>query len=92
MTRPMGLLQWSQTVSTYLPHLSQPHRTGLVLWSCGIVVAQSCGLTTVATFLAYLLGRGEATVREQLRDWYRDGVHKSGANRGDKRRSLEVST
>jgi Transposase DDE domain len=92
MTRPMGLLQWSQTVSTYLPHLSQPHRTGLVLWSCGIVVAQSCGLTTVATFLAYLLGRGEATVREQLRDWYRDGVHKSGAKRGDKRRSLEVST
>ena len=42
--------------------------------------------------LAYLLGRGEATVREQRRDWYRDGVHKSGAKRGDKRRSLEVST
>ena len=92
MTRPMGLLQWSQTVSTYLPHLSQPHRTGWVLWSCGIVLAQSCGLTTVATFLAYLLGKGEATVREQLRDWYRDGQHKSGAKRGDKRCSLEVVT
>src|SRR5215510_1867589 len=92
MTRPMGLLQWSQTVSTYLPHLSLPHRTGLALWSCGIVLAQSCGLTTVATFLAYLLGKGEATVREQLRDWYRDGTHKSGAKRGDKRRTLEVST
>jgi Transposase DDE domain len=92
MTRPMGLLQWSQTVSTYLPHLSLPHRTGLALWSCGIVLAQSCGLTTVATCLAYLLGRGEATVREQLRDWYRDGAHKSGAKRGDKRRTLEVAT
>ena len=92
MTRPMGLLQWSQTVSTSLPHLSQPHRTGLVLWSCGIVLAQSCGLTTVATFLAYLLGKGEATVREQLRDWYRDGQHKRGAKRGDKRYSLEVVT
>ena len=92
MTRPMGLLQWSQTVSTYLPHLSQSHRTGVVLWSCGIVLAQSCGLTTVATCLAYLLGKGEATVREQLRDWYRDGAHKSGAKRGDKRRTLEVST
>jgi len=42
--------------------------------------------------LAYLLGKGEATVREQLRDWYRDGAHKSGAKRGDKRRTLEVST
>jgi len=92
MARPLGLSQWAQTVSMYLPHLSQPHRTGLILWSCGIVLAQSCGLTTVATVLAYLLGRGEATVREQLRDWYRDGAHKSGAKRGDKRRSLEVST
>ena len=92
MTRPMGVLQWSQTVSTSLPHLRQPPRTGLVLWSCGIVLAQSCGLTTVATFLAYLLGKGEATVREQLRDWYRDGQHNSGAKRGDKRCSLEVVT
>jgi hypothetical protein len=92
MTRPMGLLQWSQTVSTYLPYLSQPQRTGLALWSCGIVLAQSCGLTTVAACLAYLHGRGEATVREQLRDWYRDSAHKSGAKRGDQRRSLEVTT
>ena len=91
MARPMGLLQWSQTVSIYLPHLSQPHRTGLALWSCGIVLAQSCGLTTVAACLASLLGKGEATVREQLRDWYRDGAHKSGAKRGHKRRRLEGS-
>ena len=64
----------------------------MTLWSCGIVLAQRCGLTTVAPCLASLLGRGEATVREQLRDWYRDGAHKSGAKRGDKRRTLEVAT
>ena len=69
MTRPMGLLQWSQTGSTYLPHLRQSPRTGVVLWSCGMVLAQSCGLTTVATCVAYVLGKGEATVRAQLRDW-----------------------
>jgi hypothetical protein len=91
MTRPMGLLQWSQTVSTSLPHLSLPPRSGLALWSGGMVLAQSCGLTPVATCRAYLLGKGEATVREQLRHWYRDGAHKSGAKRGDKRRTLEVS-
>jgi hypothetical protein len=91
MARPVGLSQWHQTVSTYLPHLSQPQVKVLVLWSFGIVVAQSCGLTTVAGCLAALLGTSETTVREQLRDWYRDAVHKSGAKRGTKRRTLEVA-
>jgi hypothetical protein len=31
------------------------------------------------------------TIREQLRDWYRDARDKSGAKRGRKRRSLEVT-
>jgi hypothetical protein len=77
-------------VSTYLPDLSQPQVTVLVLWSLGIVLAQNCGLTTVAVLLAYLLDCGERSVRERLRDWYRDGPHKCGAKRGDKRRSLDV--
>jgi hypothetical protein len=91
MARPEGLLQWQQTVSTYLPHLSKPQVTVLVLWSFGMVLAQSCGLTTVAITLAYVLGRSERATREQLRDWYRDAEHKSGAKRGRQRRSLEVS-
>ena len=91
MTRPAGLWQWQQTVSTYLPHLSKPQVTVLALWSFGMVLAQTCGLTTVAITLAYVLGCSERTIREQLRDWYRDAQHKSGAKRGRKRRSLEVS-
>ena len=91
MARPTGLLQWQQTVSTYLPHLSTPQVAVLVLWSFGIVLAQSCGLTTVAVTLASVLGCSERTMREQLRDWYRDAQHKSGAKRGRQRRSLEVS-
>ena len=90
MPRHPGLSQWQQTVSTYLPDLSQPQLTVLVLWSIGIVLAQSCGLTTVAVMLAYLLDRAETTLREQLRDWYRPAACKSGAKRGDKRRSLDV--
>jgi len=90
MPRHPGLSQWQQTVSSYLPDLSQPQVTVLVLWSLGIVLAQSCGLTTVAVMLAYLLDRSECAVRERLRDWYRDGAHKCGAKRGDKRRSLDV--
>ena len=91
MPRHPGLSQWHQTVSTHLPDLSQPQVTVLVLWSIGIVLAQSCGLTTVAVMLAYLLDLSECTMRERLRDFYRDAVHKRGAKCGVKRRSLDVS-
>src|SRR5262249_51380747 len=91
MARPSGLLQWPQTVSTYWPHLSQPQVPVLVLWSFGIVLAQACGLTTVAVTLAYVVGCSEMTIRAQLRDWYRDAQDKSGAKRGRKRRRLEVT-
>ena len=35
MPRHPGVSQWHQTVSTYLPQLSRPHLTVLVLWSIG---------------------------------------------------------
>jgi hypothetical protein len=38
-----------------------------------------------------MLGRREHAVRAQLRDTYRDAPAKSGAKRGTKRRSLEVT-
>src|SRR5437764_12841401 len=89
MARPAGLLQWPQTVSTSLPHLSQPQLTVLVLWSFGIVLAQACGLTTVAVPFAYGLGCPAMTLRAQLRAWYRDAKDKRGAKRGRKQRRLE---
>jgi hypothetical protein len=92
MSRLPGLSQWQELVSTQFPHLSRPQALVLSLWSAGIVLAQRCGLTQVAVMLAYLLSRREAAVRQQLRDAYRDGAHKRGAKRGDKRRTLEVST
>jgi hypothetical protein len=92
MTRPSGLSQWHQIVSTQFPNLSSPQVTVLVLWSVGIVLAQSCGLTTVAALLAYLRNCAETTIREQLRDWYRDATAKSGAKRGRKRQQLDVTT
>jgi len=79
-------------VSSHMPHLTRPQVTVLVLWSIGIVLAQSCGLTTVAVMLAYLLDISERSMRERLRDFYRDGAHKRGVKRGDKRRNLDVST
>ena len=90
MTRPDGLSQWQQQVSTHLPHLSKPQVRVLAMWSMGLVLAQHCGLSSVSVLLASLLDRNEDTLREQLRDWWRDAAHKSGAKRGLKRRSLEV--
>jgi hypothetical protein len=92
MTRLTGLSQWQQTVSTHLPHLSKPQVVMLSLWSLGMVLAQRCGLTQVAVVRAYLLGGRAQAVRERLRDSYRDAAAKSGAKRGDQRRSLEVPT
>jgi len=53
-----------------MPHLSKPHAVVLALWSFGMVVTKSCGLTTVAAFLATLLGKKENTLRQRLREWY----------------------
>jgi hypothetical protein len=81
MSRQEGLSQWTATVSTQLPHLSRPQAAVLAAWSYGIVLAQCCGLTTVAAFLAALLGERDNTVRQRLREWYRDAADKRGAQR-----------
>src|SRR5919205_437177 len=91
MTRPSALSSWEATLSTYLPHLSRPQRAVLALWSFGIVLAQSCGLTTVAVMLAYLLDGREASMRVRLREWYREATAKAGSKRGDKRRTRDLT-
>jgi hypothetical protein len=87
MPRCAGLSQWTATVSTHLPHLSRPQAAVLALWSYGIVLAQCRGLATVAALLAAAQGERENTVRERLREWYRD----AGAKRGVQRREVAVA-
>jgi hypothetical protein len=69
---PKALSQWVETVSTQFPHLSKPQAVVLALYSFGMLVAQSCGLSSVALVLAEP-GQSENAVRQRLRDWYRDG-------------------
>jgi hypothetical protein len=88
MTHNDGLRQWVATVSGYLSHLSKPQATVLALWSFGMVMTKSCGLTTVGGFLASLLGQKDNTVRQRLREWFRDAEDK----RGDQRQEIDVST
>ena len=87
MSRPLNIDQWISIVSSHFPRLSKPLATGLALWSFGMIVARSCGLTAVAGILAPLLGQSFNTVRERLRDTYREADAKAGACRSE----LEVS-
>lgn len=81
MSRHDGLSQWHTTVSTHLPQLSRAHAYGLAVWSYGMVVAQSCGITSVTTLLAPLLGCQESALRQRLREWCYDAKDKRGPSR-----------
>src|SRR2546428_11852554 len=82
------LSQWETEVSTAFAHLSQPQIGGLVLWSVGIALSGSAGITQISALLSLVLCQGEQTVFQRLREWYLDADQKSGK----KRRDLEVST
>ena len=58
MSRQGGVSQWIAEVSSRFGVLTPAQTRVLAYWSYGMVLTQSCGLTTVATFLATLLGRG----------------------------------
>jgi hypothetical protein len=82
------LSQWETEVSTAFAHLSKPQIWGLVLWSAGIALSGSAGITQISALLALVLCQGEQTVFQRLREWYLDANQKSG----HKRRELEVTT
>jgi len=76
-----ALKSWMGTVTQQMPHLSKSQATVLALWSFGIAMTQSCGLTSISVFLAKLLGKKEGAVRQQLREWYWEADAKQGAQR-----------
>ncbi|MEI2769196.1 MAG: hypothetical protein V9G98_00050 [Candidatus Competibacter sp.] len=87
MRRFSPLADWIEQVTAHFPHLSQPEASGLALWSFGLILARSCALTAVAGLLAPLLGQSFNTVRERLRDTYRE----ANAKRGFRRDELELT-
>ncbi len=88
MTCSERVSQWTETVSSHLPHLSRPQAAVLALWSLGMVLARSCGLSQVSILLAMLLEQKEETLRQRLREWYFPAKDKAG----QQRRTLEVET
>lgn len=87
MSCPSALSQWETQVSTHLPHLSRPQARVLAAWSYGMVLAKSCGITSVVAILAPLLKQSESSGRQRLREWCYPSEHKKGSHR----QALEVS-
>src|SRR6266699_1654628 len=85
---PSRLSQWYQEVSTAFAQLSPPQIWGLVLWSAGMALAGTAGMTQISALLALVLHQQEQAVVQRLREWYLDAHQKSGKQR----RELEVST
>ena len=69
MSCQRAVYQWTEVVTTHMPHLSKPQAAVLALWSLGMVLARSCALSAVSLFLAKGLERKPNTVRQQLREW-----------------------
>jgi hypothetical protein len=83
---PKALHHWTDELAQAFPQLSKPQVLGLASWSFGMILARCCALTTVALYLAQLLGQKFNALRQRLRDFYREAP----AKKGECRRELEV--
>jgi hypothetical protein len=88
MSCPSQLSQWHQEVSTAFAHLSKPQVIGLAMWSAGIALTGSGGISHISALLALILQQKEGSVLQRLREWYLEAAQKSGEHR----RELEVTT
>lgn len=78
---PPPLYAWTTRVTNAFPVLSVCQARVLALYSFGLVLAQTCGLSTVAAILAELLAHTTNAVRQRLREWYQDAATKAGTFR-----------
>jgi hypothetical protein len=88
MSCQRAVYQWTEVVTTHMPHLNRPQATVLALWSLGMVLARSCALSAVSLCLAQGLGRKPNTVRQQLREW----CYEARAKRGGPRQEVHVES
>jgi hypothetical protein len=88
MSRHPQVYAWSQELTSRLPSLNSALAGVLAVWSVGMILARCCGLDSVATQAAALLGQSFDTVRQRLREFYQE----AGAKRGTKRKDFAVRT
>ena len=86
MTHHEQVNNWIETVSSHLNNLSKPQARMLALWSFAAVIVQSASLTLNSLLLAGLLDQKVNTLRQRLKEFYKESPAKKGA----KRRHIEV--
>lgn len=64
-----------------MPQLSKPQAWVLGLWSFGMVIAGTCGITSVTRAISELTEEKESNVRQRLREWNRCRADKTGKRR-----------
>jgi Transposase DDE domain len=92
MSRHPELYQWNDTLTSRFPKLPKTFVFLLTLWTLGMILARRCGLSSVCLFLSRLLKRPENTLRQRLREFYKEKTAKTGARQGRKRRDFDVTT
>jgi hypothetical protein len=85
--KPQAYRDWQCIVTQRMAHLSKPQAVVLALWSFGIAMTHCCGLTSISVFLAELFEQSEHTLRERLRQWYKEATTKGERKRAE----LDVS-
>lgn len=91
MSRHPEFYHWNDTLATHFTNLSKPLVGLLALWSFGMILARRCGLSSVSLFLAEFLGRSSNTLRQRLREFYKEAQAKAGAKNGRRRRDFAVA-
>jgi hypothetical protein len=82
------LSQWIDEVSRNLSGLSKPQAVVLGMYSFGMVIVRSCGISSIAYALSLLLEKSENTMRQRLREL----TYAAPDKRGAKRQALDVTT
>src|SRR5260370_13756940 len=83
MSTTEKIAYWQREISVHLPHLSRPQAAVLALWSYGMVLSQSCGMTTIVCLLAKVLACPKTNLRQRLREWCYDAKDKAGSKRAE---------
>jgi len=91
LPRPPQLTLWHQHLASRFPHLPAPVVFVLALYSFGVLLAHTGGLSTVLLFLSKHLTQSYHALRKRLREFYLEAPAQSGGPQGQKRRDFDVA-
>ena len=80
--QPPELYHWQGELARRFPNLRKSFVVALALWSLGMILARRAGLSSVCLHLAEFLRLPGNTLRQRLKEFYKDAKDKNGSRRG----------